>query len=423
MPRYTNQPEQFARRQSPPPRPAVRLLRTVVQLAMALSVLLLFGAVCAFNQFVFQRTLGLAANPYAIHTSLPTLTRTPLPTLTPTAALAQSGSVQTPAVAPVNLPPTPIPARATTQSVQIDSPPATVAALAPPPTALSQAAAPVPARPQFTIEPADESIPAEPTLEIITDEMLDNEIYVRDTYPRPTRAPTRTPPPYQPTSTRIPFVLATEVTTATATVANPTPGAALTTPTAWATPTPRPTRTPLPTATATPADTSWSFANVRVDGDRVYGMLTNTSGSTRDLWFIAAGGSTHYNSWPLDYVDAGESIPFVLSGQGDGANLGAMGSAAEGIHHREFEASDLASQTDGGSYCVTGSITGPVDELEQYLIIALVLYDGDDRVINFADYDALDSDELAGGEPVPLLLCADSQGKSVDHYDLKVWGR
>ncbi len=422
MPRYTYQPEQFARRQ-PPPNPAVRLMRAVVQLALALSVLVLFGAVCAFNQFIFQRTLGLAANPYAVRTSLPTLTRTPLPTLTPTAALVQSGGAPTPAAAPVNLPPTPVPARATTQLVQVDSLPATVVAVAPPPTVSQQAAAPAPAGPQFTIEPADESIPAEPTLEMITDEMIDNEIYVRNTYPTPTRPPTHTPPPYLPTSTRIPFVLATDVATATATVANPTPGAALATPTAWSTPTPRPTRTPLPTATATPVDTNWSFAGVRVDGNRVYGMLTNTSGSTRELWFIAAGAATHYDSWPIDYVDAGESIPFVLSGQSDGANLGAMGSAAKGIRHRGFEVSDLANQTDGDSYCVTGAITGPVDELEQYLVVALVLYDGDGRVINFADYDALDSDELAGGEPVPLLLCAGAQGKAVDHFDLKVWGR
>ena len=45
------------------------------------------------------------------------------------------------------------------------------------------------------------------------------------------------------------------------------------------------------------------------------------------------------------------------------------------------------SANEEGIYCVGGTLRNPGGELQVYLVVVVVLYDNQDRIVNFGDYN------------------------------------
>ncbi len=69
-----------------------------------------------------------------------------------------------------------------------------------------------------------------------------------------------------------------------------------------------------------------------------------------------------------------------------------------------------------------GRLRNPAGQLRNYLVIAAVLYDDQDKVINFGSYDVWYPQEVSGDQGEDFELCADPLDQEVARYEVRAWG-
>ncbi|MDX1521474.1 MAG: hypothetical protein R3264_07590 [Anaerolineae bacterium] len=318
---------------------------------------------------------GSRADRIVILTRLPTFTPTPVAVTTP---LAES----TPLIAPDSASATPLPASSEIITTVVPSGDATNS------TTVATPPSPVPT----------ESLPTQPA----------------DTG---AATPTTSPDAGSPGTTPL------AAFAATATVA-PVPSA---------TSTVVPTATPMPSPTPTSVPKDWAFAAVQAysspdePGLLIYGIVSNNTGRAQELHAIAiAGADDIYAYWPGYTLPPGGRMPFELAVDGldaaDDFELTVEAEPFDAPVQDDFEFSNLNQRLEDDGYCVTGNVRNPGDTLEDYLLIALVLYDAQETVVNFADYEEFDYDRLSAGNTTEFDICVYPPNQNVARYELLAWG-
>lgn len=213
-----------------------------------------------------------------------------------------------------------------------------------------------------------------------------------------------------------------------------------------ATPTPHPTPTITPTPPGStpiavePAE-GWSFEGVRVQPDSglggliVYGEALNDSGAPQRVLGLQ---SVLYDSqgksltkevvddyWPLETVPPEGRMPFELTvlgpSQADRVEL-QIATEPGNAPRTDFELSNIKGMEQETDYCVTGRARNLGQPLNEYLMTVAVLYDDDDRVINWGiGYQPADNAPV-GDETVIVSACAERFNNVVARYDLRAWG-
>lgn len=208
-----------------------------------------------------------------------------------------------------------------------------------------------------------------------------------------------------------------------------------------------PIPTDLPAASRNPTTSSgtpgWSFTNVRIlpgqdNSLLVYGDLTNETGSPQEITFIGgtfydaqgqviAGADNIDASWPINTIPPETRVPFELTVRGlqDAADINLAVEAQPGgsAPRQNFAFANLNQSQEAGDYCLSGSLLNTGDKLENYLVITLVLYNGQDQVINFASYEEPYLASLADNEPVDFEVCVDPLNQNVARHELRAWGQ
>lgn len=237
--------------------------------------------------------------------------------------------------------------------------------------------------------------------------------------PTPTLAPTLTGTPPNETATA-----AATATTTAAMTATPTP-------------------TPSPAATAT-APPGWSTRAVTFapDPDQagswlVIGELFNNTGAAQTITNlagqlldgqnqVAANASTSY--LPVEWVLAGEAVPFELTVNAMPANpqlrIQVDASPAADLTRPDFTWTNLTAYTSGPQQCVRAQGQNPGEPLNESLVVTFALYDGQDRLIGFADTTPPVVFPFASGAAVTVDVCATPLGAAViNRQVLRAWGR
>ncbi len=200
------------------------------------------------------------------------------------------------------------------------------------------------------------------------------------------------------------------------------------------------TPAPIPTTAPIVESGGWAFASLRLAPDEdallMYGDLVNNTGSIQEVGFISglfyddqgqviANDDNLEGNWPVELIPPGGEMPFELWVEGiqNAANfdLSVEAIPREGTLRQDFELFDLSQANEGTNHCVNGQLHSFGEILEDYLIILTVLYDGEDSVIGYGDYE-LYSDEIDGAETSDFEICINTFGLPVARYDIRTWG-
>jgi hypothetical protein len=188
----------------------------------------------------------------------------------------------------------------------------------------------------------------------------------------------------------------------------------------------------------------WSFAGVRVytdqyqDGLLLYGDLINNTGTSQELMRVTgtfyyaqgqviADEESTYDYWTVGILPPAGRVPFELTVDGiQGAAKFKLRVEAEPSNEsprQDFEFSDLDQWNEEDVYCVEGMVRNPGGELQDYLAIVAVLYDNQDRVVNFGDYYEPYLTDVVGGQPLDFEICVAPPNQGVARYELRAWGQ
>jgi hypothetical protein len=210
------------------------------------------------------------------------------------------------------------------------------------------------------------------------------------------------------------------------------------------TPTPPSGPTDTPPPTLTPAPSPWSFIGVQAlpdpygGGLLMHGNVINNTESAQELKAITSVFLDTQNQviaatdsgdayWPGYVVPVGGSMPFEMAvADIDSANnfdLNVEAESSDQIPRQDFEFSDLNQAIDEALYCVTGKLQNRGGTLQDYLVIAVIVYDSQNNVISFVYYEEFAPDWVIGDERLEFELCADLLGASAARHELQAWGR
>jgi hypothetical protein len=216
------------------------------------------------------------------------------------------------------------------------------------------------------------------------------------------------------------------------------------TPTATPTPLPTPTITPTPpgsTPVAVAPAEGWTFEGVRIQPDPglgdllVYGEAINSSGAPQRILGLQAalydsqGQSLDLqvtdDYWPIETVPAEGRMPFELTvigpSQADRVELQIETEPGQ-PPRTDFELTEVEGQEREADYCVTGRARNLGQPLDSYLMVVAVLYDDDDRVINWGIGYQPASATPIGDDTVVVSACAERFFHTVARYELRAWG-
>ena len=199
------------------------------------------------------------------------------------------------------------------------------------------------------------------------------------------------------------------------------------------------------TPTTPPAATSgWSFVNMRMISDTgsggviIYGDMLNNTGSSQQLSYVTgtfydnqgrsfAGTNYTYDYWPVEVVPPGSKVPFELSvfNVPNVANytLSVISQPTGQTPRQNFDFSDLSNYDDAGYYCVTGKARNSGGALADYLVVAAVLFNAQNQVINFDSYEEPDPDQVSGSQAAEFEICIDPYEQSIARYEVRAWGQ
>lgn len=384
---------------------------------MPVAGLVLILGLCGVAALVLAPTASvIALRPGATRTPLPALTATPLPTLTPTVgSMRAAGGAFSPssAFSPANAAPSN--GNVAAQPVQPGGTgPVSSSAYSPAGAAPANGSPIVQNNPVAgVIRPAERVLPPTPA------STPGKEVVVI--------LPTVTPPTATPTKVKTPTPAAGA--TATPTLVAPAPGG----------------DSDDNDDSGEPEEGSpnWSFTGVRSDtsqyqnGMLVYGNLVNHSATAQEIERVSAtffdaqgnqiGQGNHIQAyWPGYSVPPGGDMPFQLLVNGlSGAanfdlNLGA--SLSSSTPREDFEFSEVKQSYQNNSYCVDGYLRNSGSQLQEYLIITAVLYDGRDNVINFQDEQVFSPARVVGDQKYHFKICVAPPYDDATRYDLQAWG-
>jgi hypothetical protein len=168
----------------------------------------------------------------------------------------------------------------------------------------------------------------------------------------------------------------------------------------------------------------------------LYGDLINETSQTQQI--IAITG-TFYDSegqliadqsnttdyWPLDVVPPGGRIPFELSVDGIQASanfeLWVDSEASENLPRQDFNFVEVGEWVEEDVYCLEGGLLNPGNALKEYLVIVVVFYDAQGKVINFSEDYAVDPGWIVADEVYDFVICVDPPGQDA-HHELQAWG-
>lgn len=223
-------------------------------------------------------------------------------------------------------------------------------------------------------------------------------------------------------------------------VAEVSPTTALTTPTEEPLP---PTATSEP-PTPTPLPEGWVFNGVQItpkpDGSAllVHGNLLNNTNSAQKLSKVTGiffdeqgqviagtdGNLTDY--WPIAAVPPAGQIPFelVVPGLQRAADYDLQVQAEPGelLLRQDFEFIDVNLTPKEEKQCVIGKVRNPGGELQSYLVIAAVLYDTQDNVINYYDHLEQSIGNLKDDTTLDFEICVDPLNQPVARFEPQAWG-
>ncbi len=193
-----------------------------------------------------------------------------------------------------------------------------------------------------------------------------------------------------------------------------------------------------------PSTGGWSFVGVKSmydpDWESLFlrGEAVNDTGSSQRIsniigTFYDAGGQVvadRYDTdsyWPADVVPAGGLVPFEVEiydvREVADFDLEVIAQATGERVREDFDVTNLEASDQSGEYCVTGELRNPGGGLRDYLVIAAVLYDDQDNVINFDSYDVWYPQEVTGDQGEDFEVCADPLDQEVADYVVRAWGR
>jgi hypothetical protein len=214
-------------------------------------------------------------------------------------------------------------------------------------------------------------------------------------------------------------------------------------------PTPtRPSTTPQSTpTTASPviaASGGWSFLGLKSAYDpdwesvSIRGEAINGTGASQRLsditgtFYDAAGGviageDDTDSYWPMYVAPAGGRVPFEITlydiREVADFDLQVIAQASDETARQDFEFQELDASNDGSDYCVAGKLRNPGDKLGDYLVIAAVLYDDQDDVINFDSGTWRHPQQIVGDQLLDFEVCVDPLGQDVARYEMRAWGQ
>lgn len=201
-----------------------------------------------------------------------------------------------------------------------------------------------------------------------------------------------------------------------------------------------PTPTPGPTAIAGPG--GWAFVGVRLspnpdDGGMVlYGNAVNQTGTAQELLSVAgifydgqgqviADASQTYAYWPSYVVPAGGSMPFELIvdeiANAARYDLSVEAEANSESPRQDFEFAQVNQWAEDDAYCLEGVVHNSGEPLDKYLVVAAVLYDSQNNLVNFSDNGDLGPE--AGSDNSPFEICVNLSNQPVARHELLAWGR
>jgi hypothetical protein len=172
----------------------------------------------------------------------------------------------------------------------------------------------------------------------------------------------------------------------------------------------------------------------------LYGNLVNNTGSPQELDSITgifyndqgqviAGEDSISAYWPfINTIPSAGRVPFELTVENiqSAANFGLSVEArlSSDALLQDFEFLDVSQWNEGSTYCLKGAVQALGDQLEEYLVIAAVLYDGQDKVINFSEYEASDLEETEDNQAPTFEICIAPPlpNQEVTRYELQGWG-
>jgi uncharacterized protein YgiM (DUF1202 family) len=410
-------------------------------------------------------TFGSEADEIAIRRRLPTLTRTPLPSLTPTANATQVAVAMASEPTTADSPPNPSSADSAAHGGEVSSnlPEATSVPLVPPINAYT-----TPPSATGNQNNSQPTLTSRVTLNVRSGPGLDHGVVGKLAVGQSTGITGQNPdgswwqieypsgsgqqawvsanPQYSTVSQTMPQTIAQASTPTSQPVAA---AVTATSPLLTSAP-PAPTPVPFPTETAIPVDTpiptplpeDWVFAGVqltpKLDGSGllVHGNLLNNTGNAQELALVtgtfydeqgqvvADGNTTDY--WPVAGIPQGGQVPFelVVPGLTSVANFDLRVDAQPGgtIPRQDFEFFDLNAANTGEDYCVGGKLRNPGDKLASYLVIVAVIYDEQGNVINYYDLYNQSPQDLVGDQTADFEICVNPLNQQVAHFESLAWG-
>jgi hypothetical protein len=202
---------------------------------------------------------------------------------------------------------------------------------------------------------------------------------------------------------------------------------------------PPPAPTAFPTSTPVLSAPDWSFANVQFYPDQygaglvLYGDVINNTGVSQELTAITgafydaqgqlmADGDDILNVWPIEVIPAGGRLPFELAIPGlqniADFDLSVQAQPNGQMPHQNFDFPEVNELIEDNYYCLTGQVQNLGAQLHTYLMVVAVLYDSQDRMINFSEYyEPAPADELSDFE-----ICVDLINPDMARYELRAWG-
>jgi hypothetical protein len=170
----------------------------------------------------------------------------------------------------------------------------------------------------------------------------------------------------------------------------------------------------------------------------LYGNVVNNTGAAQELMTIVgtffndqgqviADADRTYAYWPGYVIPPGGRVPFemLVDGIKGAANfeLDVEATPSEETPRQDFEVADLNQWNEDDVYCLKGKVRNPAGALEDYLIIAAVLYDAQDNIVNFGDYEEFGLITASAGDTSEFEICVEPPNQDVARYEVQAWGR
>jgi hypothetical protein len=142
---------------------------------------------------------------------------------------------------------------------------------------------------------------------------------------------------------------------------------------------------------------------------------------------IIADNNNTFDHWPVNVISSGGQVPFELTVADvqsvSNFDLRVEAEPSDETLRHDFEFSDLDPLDGAHGYCIRGRLRNPGQALRNNLMIVAVLYDDQDRVVNFGDYFERQPQTVVGGEKLPFEVCADDLDQPIARYELRAWGQ